>query len=77
MTNDPATAYPLTTQGMGFSRFAYRTMPPLQPPRVSLLTLIGIFSLVVAVVVMVGRVVISHRAPSNQSRSARSVSTSK
>jgi hypothetical protein len=55
----------------------YHTMPPIQPPRVPLLTLIGIFSLVVPVVVIVGRVVIRHQAPGDQSSSARSVSTSR
>jgi eukaryotic-like serine/threonine-protein kinase len=76
-TNLPSPGYPVATHGMGFSRLVYRTIPPLRPPRVSLLTLIGIFSLVVAVVVMVGRVVISHRTPGPQSSSARSVSTSR
>jgi len=55
----------------------FHSIPPIQPPRVSLLTLIGIFSLVVAVVVIVGRVVIRHQPAVDQSSSARSVSTSK
>ena len=41
------------------------------------LTLIGIFSLVVAVVVITGRVVIRHQSLGAQSSSARSVSTSR
>ena len=65
----------------GLQSHAIERMPPPRPPRMSLLTLIGIFSLVFAVVVIVGRVVIRHRtsgAPSGaQSSSARSVSTSR
>ena len=61
------------------SRVGYRTIPPPQPPRMSMFTLIGIFSLVVAAVVTVGRVVLrpSRDARAPQSSSARSVSTSR
>ena len=62
--------------GRGHGPVMFHSIPPIQPPRVPLLTLIGIFSLVVAAVVIVGRVVIRHQA-SDQSSSARSVSTSK
>jgi serine/threonine-protein kinase len=68
---------PVVSYGRGNGPVMYHTMPPIQPPRVPLLTLIGIFSLVVAVVVIVGRVVIRHQAPGDQSSSARSVSTSR
>ena len=70
-------ADPGSTQGTGFSRVAYRTIPPPRAPRVPMLTLIGIFCLVVAVVVMTGRVVIRHQSLGAQSSSARSVSTSR
>jgi hypothetical protein len=43
----------------------------------SILTLIGIFSLVVAVVVMTGRVMLRHQPLGAQSSSAKSVSTSR
>jgi hypothetical protein len=68
---------PGSTFGTGFSRVVYRTIPPPRAPRMSMLTLIGIFSLVVAVVVITGRVVLRHPPPSAQSSSARSVSTSR
>jgi len=55
----------------------YRTMPPPQPPGIPLPALIGIFLIVTAVVVTVGRVVLRHQAPASQSSSAKSVSTSK
>jgi serine/threonine-protein kinase len=68
---------PVARTGAHHGRVMYHTIPPLQPPRVSLLTLIGIFSLVVAVVVTVGRLVVRHQMAGDQSSSARSVSTSK
>jgi serine/threonine protein kinase len=68
---------PASTLGTGFSRVVYRTIPPPRAPRMSILTLIGIFSLVVAVVVMTGRVVLRRQPPGAQSSSARSVSTSR
>jgi serine/threonine-protein kinase len=55
----------------------YRTIPPPKPPRIPLPTLIGIFFMVVAVVVTVGRVVIRHQSAGSQSSSAKSVSTSR
>lgn len=55
----------------------YRTMPPPQPPKIPLPALIGIFLIVTAVVVTVGRIVLRHPAPPAQSSSAKSVSTSK
>jgi serine/threonine protein kinase len=57
----------------------YRTIPPPKPPRLPLPTLIGIFFMVVAVVVTVGRVALRHHGnqTGNQSSSAKSVSTSK
>ena len=51
---DPGSAY-----GTG-SRVGYRTIPPPQPPKMSMFTLIGIFALVVAAVVTVGRVMLRH-----------------
>jgi serine/threonine protein kinase len=87
--NDPASAtYTIngtdlgSTRGTGFSHI-YRTIPPPRPPRTPLPTLIGIFCMVFAAVLIVGRVVIRHQtssAPSGatssgQSSSARSVST--
>ena len=88
--NDPASAtYTAngtdlgSTHGTGFSR-RYRTLPPPRPPRTPLPTLIGIFCMVFAAVLIVGRVVIRHqttsgatssRLSSGQSSSARSVST--
>jgi serine/threonine-protein kinase len=62
--------------GTGANRI-YRTIPPPKPPRVPLPTLVGIFFMVVAVVVTVGRVVIRHQIVGSQSSSAKSVSTSK
>ena len=50
-------ADPGSTVGTG-SRVGYRTIPPPQPPRMSMFTLIGIFALVVAAVVTVGRVLL-------------------
>ena len=50
-------ADPGSAHGTG-SRAGYRTIPPPQPPKMSMFTLIGIFALVVAVVVTVGRVVL-------------------
>jgi hypothetical protein len=55
----------------------YRTIPPPRPPRIPLPTLIGIFFMVVAVVVTVGRVMIRHQMATDQSSSAKSVSTSR
>jgi len=51
--------------------------PPAQPPSIPMMTLIGIFLIVVSVTVTVGRVVVRHYQLGNQSSSARSVSTSK
>jgi serine/threonine-protein kinase len=51
--------------------------PPAQPPAIPMMTLIGIFLIVVSVTVTVGRVVVRHYQLGNQSSSARSVSTSK
>jgi serine/threonine-protein kinase len=68
---------PESTRGTGYSRAGYRTIPPPQAPKMPVLTLIGIFSLVVAVVVITGRVVIRHQSLGAQSSSARSVSTSR
>jgi serine/threonine-protein kinase len=62
--------------GTGVSRI-YRTIPPPRPPRIPLPTLIGIFFMVVAVVVTVGRVMIRHQMATDQSSSAKSVSTSR
>jgi serine/threonine protein kinase len=67
---------PLSIRGSGGSR-AYRRLPPPQPPRLPLPTLIGIFLTVVAVVVTVGRAVIRHHPAGDQSSSARSVSTNR
>ncbi|HXU00769.1 MAG TPA: serine/threonine-protein kinase [Polyangia bacterium] len=62
----------------GRSALGYPTIAPPQPPQIRLPTLIGIFLMVVAVTVTVGRVVIRFHAPAaGQSSSARSVSTSK
>jgi hypothetical protein len=66
---------PAVIYGRGSGPIMFHTIPPLQPPRVPLLTLIGIFSLVVAAVVTVGRVVVRHQTTGDQSSSARSVST--
>ena len=54
-----AEADPGSMQGTG-SRVGYRTIPPPQPPRMSMFTLIGIFAMVVAAVVTVGRVLLRH-----------------
>jgi eukaryotic-like serine/threonine-protein kinase len=51
---DPGSAYRTG------SRVGYRTIPPPQPPKMSMFTLIGIFALVVAAVVTLGRVVLGH-----------------
>jgi hypothetical protein len=69
-------ASPVSLRGTG-SRAAYRSvmLPPV--PKIAFTTLIGIFALVVAGVVIVGRVVLHFRAPPAQSSSAKSVSTSK
>jgi eukaryotic-like serine/threonine-protein kinase len=50
---------PGSTHGTG-SRIDYRTIPPPRPPRIPMLTLIGIFAMVVAAVVIVGRIVLRH-----------------
>ena len=67
---------PVATRGTG-SRAAYRSvmLPPV--PKIALSTLIGIFALVVAGVVIVGRMVLHFRPPPAQSSSAKSVSTSR
>jgi hypothetical protein len=62
--------------GTGAHR-GYRTISAPKAPRVPVPTLIGIFLIVVAVVVTVGRVAIRHQIAGNQSSSAKSVSTSK
>jgi len=77
---DPAAAYAASRSAAkrvsSGSRF-YRTIPPPQPPKIPMPALIGIFLIVVAVAVTVGRVVIRHQQAAGQSSSARSVSTSK
>jgi serine/threonine-protein kinase len=76
----PGSAETRSRPGTGANRI-YRTIPPPKPPRIPLPTLLGIFFMVVAVVVTVGRVAIRHQMtgnqPGNQSSSAKSVSTSK
>jgi serine/threonine protein kinase len=77
---DPAAAYAASRSAArrvsSGSRF-YRTIPPPQPPKIPMPALIGIFLIVIAVAVTVGRVVIRHQQSAGQSSSARSVSTSK
>jgi len=83
-TATPAAAFTVTgtpvetrsRPGTGVSRI-YRTIPPPKPPRLPLPTLVGIFFMVVAVFVNNNRVVIRHQMATDQSSSARSVSTSK
>lgn len=77
---DPAAAYAASRSAAkrvsSGSRF-YRTIPPPKPPKIPMAALIGIFLIVVAVAVTVGRVVIRNQQSAAQSSSARSVSTSK
>jgi serine/threonine protein kinase len=85
--NEPASATytvngtgadPVPARATGFSGM-YRTIALPRPPRTPLPTLIGIFCMVFAAVLIVGRVVIRHQTPGarsrDQSSSARSVST--
>ena len=72
----PTTVQPARATGQ--SRAIQPTIPPpVQAPKIPMMTLIGIFLIVVSITVTAGRVVIRHFQLGSQSSSARSVSTSK